>query len=182
MRVHFFILTLLIATSVAHPQNEVKPEGHYDMSVELASHKQAITTLFEKCFNQGQIELLPDLIGSDYHGPNGQIGPSAFASTIASIRATLPDLRYTLEEMVAEGDRVAVRWQLEGTQVGEFRGFPASHRHIKTSGMAIFQFKNNRVEGARVLMDQLGFLQQIGALPSEIKPATLSEKPQSSKP
>jgi steroid delta-isomerase-like uncharacterized protein len=182
MRVHFFILTLLIATSVAHSQDEIKSERPYGMSADVASHKQAITTLFEKCFNQGQIELLPDLIGSDYQGPNGQIGPSAFASTITSLRATLPDLRYTLEDMVGEGDRVAVRWQLEGTQNGEFRGFPASHRHVKTSGMAIFRFKDNRIAGSRVLMDQLGFLQQIGVLPSEIKPTTLPEKRESSKP
>jgi len=167
MRDIFLIIALL---AVVHPQNEIKPEKTRDMSADITNHKQVITILFEKCFNQGQTELLPDLIATDYHGPNGQSGPSAFTATITGVRTALPDVHYTLENVVAEGGQVAVRWRLEGTQDGVFRGFAASHNHVKSSGMAFFEFKDGRIERSWILTDQLGFLQQIGALPAEIKP------------
>jgi predicted ester cyclase len=170
MRDIFLIIALLAATAVVHSQNEVKPEKTRDMSADITNHKQAVTILFEKCFNQGQIELLPDLIATDYQGPNGESGPSAFTATITGVRVVLPDVHYTLENVVAEGGQVAVRWRLEGTQDGIFRGFAASHNHVKSSGMAFFEFKGGRIERSWILTDQLGFLQQIGALPAAIKP------------
>lgn len=176
MRTILLIAALLVATAPAHPQDQAKQDKTRDMSTDVTKHKQAITTLFEKCFNQGQVERLPDLIAPDYRGPNGQSGPTAFAATITGNRTTLPDLHYTLEDLVGDGDRVAVRWRLEGTQDGAFRGFPATHKHVTTFGMAIFQFNNDRITRSWLLTDQLGFLQQIGALPSEIKPSVQPEK------
>lgn len=176
MRNIFLIVALLAATAVAHPQSEVKPEKSGDMSAEITNHKQAVTILFEECFSQDHIERLPDVIASDYEGSNGQSGPPVFAAIITGIRTYLPDARYTLEDMVAEGDRVAVRWRLEGTQDGPFHGFPATHKHVTTSGMAIFQFKKNRIASSWILNDSLRFMQQIGALPSEIKPPTQPTK------
>jgi steroid delta-isomerase-like uncharacterized protein len=170
MRDIFLIIALLAATAVVHPQNEVKPEETRDMSADITNHKQAITILFEKCFNQGQIELLPDLIATDYQGPNGESGPSALTATIIGVRTALPDVHYTLENVIADGGLAAVRWRLEGTQDGVFRGFAASHNHVKSSGMAFFEFKDGRIERSWILTDQLGFLQQIGALPAAIKP------------
>jgi steroid delta-isomerase-like uncharacterized protein len=180
MRGIFLIIALLVTTVVAHSQNEVKPEKSRDVSADIKNHKQAIAMLFEKCFNQGHIELLPDLIATNYKGPNGQSGPSAFAATITGVRTALPDVNYTLEGVVAEDGQVAVRWRLEGTQDGVFRGFPASHNHVRSSGMAFFEFKEDRIERSWVLTDQLQFLQQIGAMPKEIKPPTQPIKQESS--
>ena len=138
-----------------------------------AANKHAITELFEECFNHGDLERLPALIAEEYQGPNGQKGPGAFASTITQIRASLSGAHYQVEEMVGEGNRVAVRWRLTGKQDGPFRGYPASHNAIATAGMAIFTLEKGKVVSASLLTDQLGFLQQIGVLPREIKaPAT----------
>lgn len=135
-----------------------------------AANRQAITELFEQCFNHGDLERLPSLVADEYEGPGGQKGPGAFASTITQIRSTLSGAHYDVQDMVVEGDRVAVRWRLTGKQDGPFRGYPASHNNISTVGMAIFTLENGKVARAWMLTDQLGFLQQIGVLPREIKP------------
>jgi predicted ester cyclase len=177
----FVLVALLAAAGAVQPQHAVNPAGNAFMPTQtaLTKHKQVVTELFGTCFNEGRIELLPDLIAADYHGPNGQSGPPGFAATITQIRATITGIHYTLDELVAESDRVAVRWHWEGIQDGPFRGFPATHKHVTSNGMAIFQFKDDKIIHAWLQMDQLGFLQQIGALPTEIKP---SAQPQTNGP
>jgi steroid delta-isomerase-like uncharacterized protein len=166
------IIVLAAATIAALGEGAISPQGSGTVpaNTELSSEKQVVTELFAECFNRGRFENLPNLVGPSYQGPNGQSGPSAFGATIAGIRAALPDVYYTLNDLVAENERVAARWHLEGTQDGPFRGFPATHKHVTSTGMAIFQFKDGKIVASWLQTDQLGFLQQIGALPHEINP------------
>lgn len=171
------VIVLAAATIAALGQSAFSPHainpqgsGTLAANTELSNEKRVVMELFEECFNRGRFEILPNLVGPSYRGPNGQSGPSAFGTTIAGIRATLPDVHYTLDDLVAENDRVAARWHLAGTQDGSFRGFPATHKHVTSTGMAIFQFKDGKIVASWLQTDQLGFLQQIGVLPNEIKP------------
>lgn len=166
------IIVLAAATIAAFGEIAINPQGSGTLAAntELSNEKRTVTDLFEECFNRGRLEILPNLVGPSYRGPNGLSGPSALAATIAGVRSALPDVHYTLDDVVAENDRVAVRWHLAGTNDGSFRGFPATHKHVTSTGMAIFQFKDGKIVGSWRQTDQLGFLQQIGALPNEIKP------------
>jgi predicted ester cyclase len=101
---------------------------------------------------------------------------------IVGICTTMPDLHYTLDDLVAENDRVAVRWHIEGTQDGPFWGLPPTHKHISSTGMAIFQFKGNKIVASWLQLDQLGFLQQIGALPENILPIQQPQRQETSRP
>jgi predicted ester cyclase len=168
----FAVIVLAAASTATLAQNpiRIRKDVPVTTSKELTSHKQIITELFEQCFNKGQVELLPKLVDPTYPGPNGQSGPSVFSGMIASLRTTMPDLHYTLEDLVAESDRVAVRWGIEGTQDGPFQGFPPSHKHVTSTGMAIFQFKDNKIVASWLQLDQLGFLQKIDALPNPLQP------------
>jgi steroid delta-isomerase-like uncharacterized protein len=174
------VTVLMIATSMAQSQVAVE-RGSTSMSMAdtQVSNKHVVTELFEACFNHGDLERLPGLVAEEYQAPNGQTGPPAFTSTITQIRTTLTGLHYDVQDILAEGDRVAVRWRLAGTQDGPFRGFPPTHRKIETVGMAVFTLENGKIVRASILTDQLGFLQQIGALPREIKP---SASPQTASP
>jgi steroid delta-isomerase-like uncharacterized protein len=171
---NFLTAAFLVATSTAQPQNTAKPKGSDSMPVETAqlTHRQIVKELFETCFNQGHTDRLSDLIAADYQGPNGLQGPASFAATITQMRTTITNIHYTLEDLVAENDRIAVRWRWEGRQDGPFRGFPATHKRVTSTGMAIFEFQNGKITRSWLQMDQLGLLQQIGALPPEIKPST----------
>jgi len=165
-------IALIVAASTAPTQGAAAPAKSISMSVEYAleSNKKVVADLFEEGFNNGKIDILPSLVAPDYQGPHGQSGPSSLAKTITDLRATVPDIHYTLDDVVAERDRVVVRWHWEGTQDGPFRGFAASHRHVTSTGMGIFLVEEHKIKRSWLQMDQLSFLQQIGALPEEITP------------
>ena len=80
------------------------------------------------------------------------------------------DSRFTIEEMVAEGDRVMVRWSSCGTHQGEFHGLPPTGKQVTNSGINIFRIENGRIAEVWDIFDRLWVWQQLGVLP-DIKEA-----------
>ncbi|HET7540645.1 MAG TPA: ester cyclase [Polyangiaceae bacterium] len=89
-----------------------------------------------------------------------------FRAASADLVGAFPDIRYTVLDSLAEGDRVAVRWQWTGTFSAAFRGFAPTGAAVSNSGMAIFSFLEGRIAGVELQTDRLGFLQQIGVVPA----------------
>src|SRR5262249_59014748 len=87
----------------------------------LEKNKQAVRTLYEVCINQDQPARLAEVVSPDYVGPQGERGPQGYAATVAALRQGFPDIHFTVHDLVAEGDRVVVRWTWEGTHSGTFR-------------------------------------------------------------
>jgi steroid delta-isomerase-like uncharacterized protein len=133
------------------------------MSVE--TNTRAVRRLFEDGFNQGSKEIVAEVISPDYVDAAGARGPAAFGQVMAGLRNAFPDLHYTVEEVVAEGDRVAVRWHWAGTHQGAFRGIAATQRAVTNKGLAIFQLRDGRIVAATLETDRLGFLQALGVVP-----------------
>lgn len=79
-----------------------------------------------------------------------------------------PKWRMTVDEMIAESDRVMVRWTFYGTQVGEYAGLPPTNRQVVYSGINIFRVENNKIAEIWDISDRLWLWQQLGVLP-EIK-------------
>src|SRR5262249_41450532 len=108
-------------------------------------------------------------------------GRAAFLIPIEALREGFPDIHYTLEDLLAEGDKVAVRWHWKGTHRATFHGpggvYPATGKVISNDGMAIFQLKDGRVVRSWLMTDRLGFLQEVGALPKGPLPAASPAKP-----
>jgi len=138
------------------------------MTDSTESNKHAIRSLYEECINTGAFERLNALVAPDYVGPQGERGPEGFASTIRGLRAGIPDIRFTLDELLAEGDGVAVRWTWRGTHSGTLRGFSPSGKLVSNAGIALYHLKNGQVTRAALQTDRLGLLQQMGALPQEL--------------
>lgn len=84
---------------------------------------------------------------------------------IAGFRTAFPDIRSTVEDVIAEGDRVVVRWSGTGTQTGELMGVPASGRPVTTTGTVILRVADGLIAECWDLFDALGVMQQIGAIP-----------------
>jgi steroid delta-isomerase-like uncharacterized protein len=131
-------------------------------------NKRLIRKLYEEGLNRGNMDLVAQLISDDYVGSHGEKGPAGFLNPTGALLKGFPDIHYTLEDLVAEGDRVAVRWKWEGTHKGPFGGFPASGKRVTNDGIAIFQIKNNRVIQVWIQTDRLGFLQEMGAVPRNL--------------
>ena len=130
-------------------------------------NKQTVVTLFET-FNQGDLTRIDQLVGPDYVGPQGDKGPSGFKAVVVGLRTSFPDLHYTLNDIVAEGDQVAVQWRWTGTYQAPFRGFPATGKAVANTGAGIFRVKAGKIVAGTLEPDRLGFLEQLGAVPEGV--------------
>lgn len=82
------------------------------------------------------------------------------------IRSAFSDIRHPIEDVVGEGDRVAVRLRLEGTHTGDFMGVPATGKQFSVEGTAFLHIVEGKVAQLWGSLDQLGLMQQIGGLPA----------------
>lgn len=82
------------------------------------------------------------------------------------MQSAFPDLERTIEQIIAEGDKVVARWSAKGTHLGDFNGLPPTGNIVTSSGITIFRIANGRIVEEWSESDMLGLLQQVGALPS----------------
>jgi len=130
-------------------------------------NKRSVQKLFDT-FNHGDLGPIDELVGPTYQGAQGDRGPAGFKVVVTGLRAAFPDLHYTLDDVIAEGDQVAVRWHWTGTHQAPFRAFPATGKAVTNSGLGIFELKRGKVVAAALETDRLGFLEQIGAVPEGV--------------
>ena len=92
-------------------------------------------------------------------------GPIGYLTIIAMMRSGFPDIQWKLEEMIAEGDKVAVRYTMKGTQQGEFFGFPPTGKPIAVQAINFYRLVDDQIVEEYGQPDMLGLLKQIGAIP-----------------
>ena len=90
-------------------------------------------------------------------------GRDGLKALLSGFRAAFPDYRDLLEELVAEGDRVAARWTFRGTHQGAFQTTPATGKYVSMRGMSIFRLEDGRIVDDWTELDMLGFMRQITA-------------------
>lgn len=90
---------------------------------------------------------------------------SGFMQFLGAVHHGVPDGQTTIEDMVAEGDQVAKRWTLRGTQTGELLGVPPTNKPIALQGISMYRIEGGRVTDIWWVTDALGLLQQLGAMP-----------------
>ena len=103
--------------------------------------------------------LSPQFTSHDWpaHGPTG---PKAFRDYYAAIRSAVPDARYEVDDLIAEGDRVVVRWRLLGTHKGDFGGIAPTGRPIVLKGIAIYRLQGGQLMERWVVSDLHGLLEE----------------------
>jgi predicted ester cyclase len=103
--------------------------------------------------------VAPQFISHDWpeHGPTG---PKAFRDYYAAIRSAVPDARYEVDDLIAEDDKVVVRWRMLGTHKGAFGGIAPSGRPITLKGVAIYRVQNGKLMERWVVSDLYGLLEE----------------------
>ena len=123
----------------------------------------------EGAWNRGNLSLLDELYQPDYisHSmPPGLPGNrDGLAQLVTIFRTAMPDFHMTIEDMIAAGDKVAVRFVADGTQTGELMGIPPTGRHGSATGMIIARFEDGKWAEDWFNWDQFGMLQQLGVIP-----------------
>jgi predicted ester cyclase len=104
--------------------------------------------------------VAPRFISHDWP-EDGPTGPLAFRDYYAAIRTAVPDARYEVDDLIAENDRVVVRWRLVGTHDGDFRGIAPTGRAITLRGIAIYRVDGGKLMERWVVADLHGLLEEI---------------------
>ncbi len=137
------------------------------MSVEENKAKQR--RVWEEVLNKGNLEIIPEFFAPNYsfHSPLGleAKGPDGFKQMVAMMRTALPDLHVTIDDMFAEGDRVATRFTLTGTFKGEMMGMPPTGKKATVAGIVITLWEGGKEVEAWESLDTLAFYQQLGINP-----------------
>ena len=127
--------------------------------------KLAYRRFIDEGFNQGRFAALDELLDRSYvdHDapPGTPPGPDGIKQIFAMFRAAFPDLHVSVDEQIGEGDLVASRITLRGTQRGELFGVPASHRAVTMTGLTMIRFAGGRMVEGWVKNDVVGLMQQI---------------------
>jgi steroid delta-isomerase-like uncharacterized protein len=135
------------------------------MSAEL---KRLVQRFYDEVLNAGRLNVFDELLTPNAIYRNPALGlPASVGGAkqrLAGLRSAFPDLRYTVENITADGDRVVVQFVLEGTQHGEFLGAPTG-KTVRTLGMTSYRFTDGRIAEILVLADFVSVLRQLGVLP-----------------
>jgi predicted ester cyclase len=134
-------------------------------------NKQVVQRIYEVAINERRPELTAELVSPGYVGPQGERGPGGFNANVQSLLAGFPDIRFRIEDLLAEGDRVMVRWAWTGTHSGTFRGIAPTGRRVSTTGIVLYQLRDGKVVRNWLESDRLGVLQQLGIVPQTLGPA-----------
>jgi steroid delta-isomerase-like uncharacterized protein len=135
----------------------------------------------EEVWNQGKLAFIDELVASNatFHDPNvpgGKFtGPQGYKQFVETYRNAIPDVRMTIDDQVAEGDKVVTRWTATGTHKGELMGIKATNKRATVTGIVIDRFQNGKLVESWGNYDMLGMLQQLGVVPS-LTPAGASAK------
>ncbi len=137
------------------------------MSIE--QNKALIRRVFEEGINKNDVGALAELIAPNYVNhdfPAPTPGAEGFKQIIGMFRAAFPDLRVTLEDVLAEGDKVTSRGYFTGTHKGVFQGVAPTGKQVKVKYQDMWRIEGGRCVENWVQMDIIGLMQQLGAVPS----------------
>ena len=125
-----------------------------------------VTRIYEEVFNMGKLEQADTLIAAEYidHNPmglGGKSGIEGFKQTVRALRFAFPDLRFTVEQMIVNGDQVVARTTMQGTHKNSFMGVDPTDKQVTVSGFDIFRVADGVVAERWGTLDGLTLMQQM---------------------
>jgi steroid delta-isomerase-like uncharacterized protein len=136
----------------------------------VAENKAILRRLYEEIHNKGNMAVADELIAADFvnhNVPSPEIppGPEGVKQIFTMFRHAFPDFNVTVEDMVAEGDKVVARLTVRGTHKGEFMGIAPTGKQITISVIDIARIASGKIVERWGAEDNLGMMQQLGVVP-----------------
>jgi steroid delta-isomerase-like uncharacterized protein len=123
----------------------------------------------EEAWNKGDLTIVEELIAPNYilHDPTrpGLRGREGIKQSVAMFRTAFPDLHFTIEDQIAEGDKVVIRYMVQGTHKGPLMGITATGKQGTLTGIDIYRVADGKIEEGWSNWDTLGMLQEMGVIP-----------------
>ncbi len=125
---------------------------------------------FEEAWNKQNLAVVDELFATDYIGhfaihSEPVSGIEAYKQFMSGYFVAFPDARFTIEDILAEGDRVVARWTVRGTHKGELSGIPPTGKQVTVTGMWILRVAGGKIAEQWGIFDALGLMQQLGVVP-----------------
>ena len=135
------------------------------------ANEEANKTLFRRYFdegtNQGNMDVVGELFAEDYKhhdpaNPDVIVGNEGVRRHIATLRGAFPDIKFEIDDMVAEGDKVVIRWTANVTHTGDYFGIPPTGKTATITGMNTWQVVDGKAVEGWVNRDDVGLMRQLG--------------------
>ena len=136
------------------------------------SNKTIVRRLIEDAFNKGNLGTVDQLVANDYVYREPMLGekrgPQGCKEVFSMYKTAFPDARLTIDEQIAEGDRVVTRWTARGTHRGPLLGITPTNKQVTVQGMIISRIRDGKIVEEFETYDALGMLSQLGVIPSVV--------------
>ena len=142
-------------------------------------NKTNVRRLFEEVWNKGHVPVADELFTPTYthhdsSSPDLGRGPDSEKKRVTLYRNAFPDIRLTIEDLIAEGDTVVARWSCRGTHKGDLNGIAPTGKQITITGVTVARVSNGKMAEGFVNWDALGLMQQLGVVPQLAKAKALA--------
>jgi steroid delta-isomerase-like uncharacterized protein len=149
----------------------------------MSEHNKAIVRrLVEELWNKGNLSVADELFAPNYEHHDASTldfgrGPESEKKRATLYRTAFPDIRLTIEDIIAEGETVMTRWSCRGTHKGDLSGIAPTGKQINISGVTIARLANGKLAEGWVNWDALGLMQQLGVVSELARTKAAAAKP-----
>jgi steroid delta-isomerase-like uncharacterized protein len=135
-------------------------------------NKNIVRRFVQEVWNEGKLEVADEVLAADYiehpstpddSKKDEPTGPDGMKRFVQMFRNAFPDITFTIEHMVAEGDKVAIHLVGQGTHQGELHGLPPTGKHVRIGGAAIHRIQDDKIVETYQVVDRLSLREQLGA-------------------
>lgn len=141
----------------------------------LEENKQFMGRFVAEVINQKNLAAIDEMVVEDFveHIPFPGQGPGreGLKDAVTALLTGFPDMRWTIDEQIAEGETVVSRFTMYGTHQGPFMGIPATGKSIAVWGVVIDCVRNGKFAESRIILDTVTLLQQLGVMPPPGSPS-----------
>jgi steroid delta-isomerase-like uncharacterized protein len=133
-------------------------------------NKTSVRRLFEEVWNKGHVPVAVELFAPTYthhdsSTPDVGRGPEGEKKRVTLYRNAFPDIRFTIEDIIAESETVVAHWSCRGTHKGDLSGIAPTGKQFNITGVSMARFTNGKMSEGFVNWDALGLMQQLGVVP-----------------
>ncbi len=141
----------------------------------MNDNKHIVARFVEELWNERNLTVAESIFDEDCHTHQLQSGspvvpeprgPTAIKAHVSDWLSAFPDLKFSVEQMFADGDRVISQLAMDGTQTGQWLGIPPTRKRVNIRMVTIHRIRNGKIIEDWVLVESLGILQQLGVLPA----------------
>jgi steroid delta-isomerase-like uncharacterized protein len=140
-----------------------------EKTMTIEENKRVVRRFYDEVLNSRAIDVLPELAVADYEEhdmlPGQGTGLAGLRDRVTMLTTAI-DQHFSLEDVIAEGDRVVVRWTTNAKQVGDFLGIPATGKSYTIAGIDIYRLQDEKMAEHWHVVDLLSMLQQLGVIPA----------------